>query len=178
MNYQNLEQNIIDVIKEEQAKLGYRLEEIRLYYPLSSVNHLLNTTGSAEKTLQSLADFGVFTADRLGVVTASCRKERFCFYIPEQGSRYVHEHTQPDEFIGELVALVGKHGTTLEQIRELFRSRQPEAHMEVMDGDEFDLLIYFEQPFPDPYYYCFKNEGLHVIYHRFLPSDYKDFSFE
>ena len=73
MNYQNLEQNIIDVIKEEQAKLGYRLEEIRLYYPLSSVNHLLNTTGSAEKTLQSLADFGVFTADRLGVVTASCR---------------------------------------------------------------------------------------------------------
>lgn len=70
MNYQNLEQNIIDVIKEEQAKLGYRLEEIRLYYPLSSVNHLLNTTGSAEETLQSLADFGAFTADRLGVVTA------------------------------------------------------------------------------------------------------------
>ena len=76
MNYQNLEQNIIDVIKEEQAKLGYRLEEIRLYYPLSSVNHLLNTTGSAEETLQRLADFGAFTADRLGVVTASCRKER------------------------------------------------------------------------------------------------------
>ena len=47
MNYQNLEQNIIDVIKEEPAKLGYRLEEIRLYYPLSSVNHLLNTTGRA-----------------------------------------------------------------------------------------------------------------------------------
>ena len=94
MNYQNLEQNIIDVIKEEQAKLGYRLEEIRLYYPLSSVNHLLNTTGSAEETLQSLADFGAFTADRLGVVTASCRKERFCFYIPEQGSRYVHDQPQ------------------------------------------------------------------------------------
>ena len=34
--YHRLENSIIDVIKEEQAKLGYRKEEIRLYYPLSS----------------------------------------------------------------------------------------------------------------------------------------------
>ena len=26
----------------------------------------------------------------------------------------------------------------------------------------------------DPYYYCFKDEGFHIIYHRFLPEDYKD----
>ena len=36
MTYHRLENSIIDVIKEEQAKLGYRKEEIRLYYPLSS----------------------------------------------------------------------------------------------------------------------------------------------
>ena len=35
MTYHRLENSIIDVIKEEQAKLGYRKEEIRLYYPLS-----------------------------------------------------------------------------------------------------------------------------------------------
>ena len=37
MDFARLEKNIIDVIKEEQAKLGYRKEKIRLYYPLSSV---------------------------------------------------------------------------------------------------------------------------------------------
>ena len=36
MDYHKLEQSLIDVVKEEQAKLGYRKEEIRLYYPLSS----------------------------------------------------------------------------------------------------------------------------------------------
>ena len=39
MDFARLEKNIIDVIKEEQAKLGYRKEKIRLYYPLSSLNH-------------------------------------------------------------------------------------------------------------------------------------------
>ena len=40
MRFEKLEQNIIDMIKEEQAKLGYRKESIRLYYPLSSLVHL------------------------------------------------------------------------------------------------------------------------------------------
>ena len=34
MRFEKLEQNIIDMIKEEQAKLGYRKESIRLYYPV------------------------------------------------------------------------------------------------------------------------------------------------
>ena len=41
MTYHRLENSIIDVIKEEQAKLGYRKEEIRLYYPLSPLDHFL-----------------------------------------------------------------------------------------------------------------------------------------
>ena len=40
MHFEKLEQNIIDLVKEEQAKLGYRKECIRLYYPLSSLVHL------------------------------------------------------------------------------------------------------------------------------------------
>ena len=31
--YQKLENSLTDVIAEEQAKLGYRKEAIRLYYP-------------------------------------------------------------------------------------------------------------------------------------------------
>ena len=39
MGYDKLEKNLIDIIKEEQAKLGFFKEDIRLYYPLSSLNH-------------------------------------------------------------------------------------------------------------------------------------------
>lgn len=35
MGYERLEKSLIDLVKEEQAKLGYRKEMIRLYYPLS-----------------------------------------------------------------------------------------------------------------------------------------------
>lgn len=44
--------------------------------------------------------------EKLGDVGVTAKKERFCFYIPEQGSVYVHEHEKPDEFIRELVELV------------------------------------------------------------------------
>lgn len=41
------------------------------------------------------------------------------------------------------------------------------------DLDLFDTVIHFTQG-DDRYYYCFKDEGFHITYHRFLPADYKD----
>ena len=41
MTFEKLEKNLMDVVLEEQAKLGFRREKIRLYYPLSTLNHLL-----------------------------------------------------------------------------------------------------------------------------------------
>ena len=41
MGYERLEKSLIDLVKEEQAKLGYRKEMIRLYYPLSTLNHFM-----------------------------------------------------------------------------------------------------------------------------------------
>lgn len=38
-------------------------------------------------------------------------------------------------------------------------------------------MIRFEEG-EDKYYYCFKDEGCHIIYHRFLPEDYADFGFK
>ena len=43
--FEKLENSLIDVIKEEQAKLGFKEEKIHLYYPLSSLNHFLSGTG-------------------------------------------------------------------------------------------------------------------------------------
>lgn len=36
--YDVLIQNLIDVVQEEQIKIGYRKEVVRLYYPAKSVN--------------------------------------------------------------------------------------------------------------------------------------------
>lgn len=42
-DYEKLKQNVIDMLEEQQQKLGYQKETVRLYYPLESLNHLLGT---------------------------------------------------------------------------------------------------------------------------------------
>ncbi len=179
-DYSNLERSLIDVIKEEQAKLGYYREDIRLYYPLSSLNHFFGTNVD-EVTMQSILDGkGSGDAklfDKLGMVEVSHRVDRFCFHIPPEGVEYVHENTKENEFIRELVALVAKHGCTIDQVYELFEAHSDRVKREKMDNGEFDERIWFEDDADDPYYYCFKQEGEHMIYHRFLPEDYEDFEF-
>lgn len=205
LDYSNLERSLIDVIKEEQAKLGYYREDIRLYYPLSSLNHFLGTDVNADKMQKILegtgenvdetrnivegkeagsataepivAGMNATLSDKLGMVEVSHRGDRFCFHIPPEGVEYVHENTKENEFIRELVNLVAKHGCTINQIYELFTARSDRVGREKMDNGEFDERIWFEDDADDPYYYCFKQEGGHMIYHRFLPEDYEDFEF-
>ena len=42
---------------------------------------------------------------------------------------------------------------------------------------QLEKLKRFLDKADDAYYYCFKDEGFHFIYHRFLPEDYEDFGF-
>ena len=113
--------------------------------------------------------------EKLGDVGVTAKKERFCFYIPEQGSVYVHEHEKPDEFIRELVELVGRHGCTMQEIRKLFCKHSSHVECQKIENGEFDWMFRFAEDEEDPYYYCFKDEGIHIIYHRFLPEDYREF---
>ena len=205
LDYSNLERSLIDVIKEEQAKLGYYSEDIRLYYPLSSLNHFLGTDVNADKMQKILegtgenvdetrnivegkeagsataepivAGMNARLSDKLGMVEVSHRGDRFCFHILPEGVEYVHENTKENEFIRELVNLVAKHGCTIDQIYELFTAHSDRVGREKMDNGEFDERIWFQDDADDPYYYCFKQEGGHMIYHRFLPEDYEDFEF-
>ena len=175
--FQKLEHSLIDVIKEEQAKLGYQKEKIQLYYPLSSLNHFFSTQDSEEEMAGRLKEMTESIKRKLGDVAVSHKKDRFCFHIPEEGSVYVHEHTQPDEFIRALIQLIPDHDCTIERIRELFDKYWAKIEFTKMDSDEFDYLIRFLDKEDDPYYYCFKDEGCHFIYHRFLPEDYQEFGF-
>ena len=188
-NNDNLQRSLIDVIKEEQAKLGYYREDIRLYYPLSSLNHffgmnvgademqlILDGTGEQDHT-PIATGMNEALSDKLGMVEVSHRGDRFCFHIPPEGVEYVHENTTENEFIRELVQLVAKHGCTIDQVYELFQAHSDRVGREKMNNGEFDERIWFKNDVDDPYFYCFKQEGEHMIYHRFLPEDYEDFEF-
>lgn len=59
----------------------------------------------------------------------------------------------------------------------LFKDTSENVIFEEMNRGEFDWLVRFTGNADDPYYYCFKDEGCHIIYHRFLPEDYADFEF-
>lgn len=188
-NYDNLQRSLVDVIKEEQAKLGYYREDIRLYYPLSSLNHFFGTNVGADEMQRILdgtgdqdhtpiaAGMNEALSDKLGMVEVSHRGDRFCFHIPPEGVEYVHENTTENEFIRELVQLVAKHGCTIEEVYQLFTKHSGHVRREPMENGEFDVRIWFEDVAEDTYYYCFKQEGEHMIYHRFLPADYEDFEF-
>ncbi len=178
MNCEPLENNLIDIIKEEQAKLGYQKERIRLYYPLSSLNHFFKSNYNVHEMKDCLKEFCSFVSPRLGAVDISNKGERFCFSIPETGSEYVHEHTEENEFIHTLVKVVSRHGCSMEDILAVFHQYSQQVHIEEVHHGEFDYLVYFEQGEPDTYRYCFHIEEPHIIYHRYLPEDYQDLGLE
>ena len=174
MGYEQLERSLVDTIKEEQAKLGFRKEAIRLYYPLSSLNHFFDVQDGEEQMLDRLQHLPDTWQNTLGAVGVTAKKERFCFYIPEQGSEYVHAHGKPNEFIQKLVDLVGRHDCTMSKIRDLFYGHSSQVESKKIENGEFDWMFHFTDDPEDPYYYCFKDEGIHIIYHRFLPDDYEE----
>lgn len=54
---------------------------------------------------------------------------------------------------------------------DFFRKWDETCIVEEIKNEDFDVLIRFAER-KDPYYYCFKDEGCHIIYHRFMPEDY------
>ena len=116
--FEKLENSLIDVIKEEQAKLGFKEEKIHLYYPLSSLNHFFSVQDSAEEMLARLQNLPEELTSKLGNVAVSHKGDRFCFYIPEPGSVYVHENMKENEFIKVLIELVQKHDWKKQKVRK------------------------------------------------------------
>lgn len=175
MNFVKLEQNIIDMIQEEQIKLGYRKETIRLYYPLLSLNRLLEASCSVEQMCEALGPFCAYTKSRLGRIQVSHQKERFCIVIPSQGSEYVHMHMGDTSFIRDFIHTISRHGVTMKEVLQQFCNHSCNVHVEKLENGEFDYLVYFEDGVPDDFRYCLTDEGCHIIYHRFTIEDYDDF---
>lgn len=174
MNFEMLEKVICDTIKEEQIKLGYEKETIRLYYPMSSLAHILekDITETAEMD-EILEGFCHAVIDKLGKVQVSHRAERYCIIIPPEGADYVHEHYEDNPFLREFIDVVRKHDCTLDQILEVFHRFSDQVVCKESDISEFDYVVYFNDDTLEDYRYCIKIEHGHTIYHRFTKKDFE-----
>lgn len=177
MDFEKLEKNIIAVIKENQIKLGYRKETVRLYYPLSSLNRYLCSSYTCEQMQEVMRIFETLFCKQYGQLQITNEGDRFCFCLSDEVSEYVHNHTESSGFLYDLIALVSKHGIGIEDMIALFRQYSKQVHVEKMSHGEFDYLLYFEDGVPDDFRYCITEEGSHLIYHRYTKEDYEDFGF-
>ena len=174
MDFSKLEQNLIDIIQEQQIKLGYRSETVRLYYPLQSLNRFLSTQLDADGMQHCLQEFSASIQDRLGEVQISHKKDRFCLAVPAKGTDYVHSLHRDFSFLTEFIHAVEDPKNDIDSILSVFRRHSEHVHIERLSGEEFDWLVYFEDGIPDSFRYCIADEGHHIIYHRFTETDYQD----
>ena len=178
MNFERLEKNLTDVIKEAQIKMGYESHETSFNYMLSSLNNLIGEKMNVDEMKSALKDFPDFIAEKFGEVKISEKDSVFCFTISAKGADYVHDNTSNSDFISEFINTIRNHGCKFDDVVNVFNKYSDKVHIEKVSNDEFDYLIYFENGIPDDYYYCISLEGgLHVTYHRFTKEDYKELGF-
>lgn len=176
-DFNALKNNIIDVIKEGQIKLGYKSENISLYYPMESINNLLGVEFAINDLNDALERFCIYVKSQLGDVKYTIRDTRFCIVIPPAGVTYVHQEIEDRYFIREFIETIKKHKCSLEDITEVFLRYSNCIICKKITNGEFDYLIYFDDEQPDAYMYCIKFEENHAIYHRFTKADYNKFVF-
>ncbi len=176
MNFERLEKNITDNIKEAQLKIGFDNKPVSFNYMLSSLSHLLGEKLDFEQAEEILKDFSEYFCDHLGGISSERIKNGFCITVPEKGGAYVNGLDGYD-FITEFVEAVRRHGTTIPEILDIFR-KYGEITVKKVKSEEFDCLVFFNDGKPEEYFYCLADEGGHVSYHRFIKEDYFDFGFQ
>ena len=169
---EKLVRNLIEVLWEQELKLGYLAGPVRLYYPPASLEALLEGTYPAGKLKEALAE--AFSSR--GEIFEGARVEesqgRLCLILPARAVAYVHEHHERGGFLEELVRLVEGHEADLGRIRELF-GRYGSFREEEGALDSHGILLSFEDGEMDSFVYLFSEEAGHVSYHRYTREDYE-----
>ena len=170
--FDKLKKNLMDTLQEFQIKLGDSNEAVGLYYPIESLNRLLDTALDEAGMRETLNAFSAWAAEELGAVSVSNEGSRFCLRIPKEGAAYVRAHYPESGFLRDFIGRVSHFGAGIEDILGVFRRYSDRVVCRKLDNAEFDYLIYFEDGQPDDYRYCVKFEGGFATYHRFTPEDY------
>ncbi len=175
--FAQLRQELTDLVRESQIKLGVGTSAIRFFYPVESLNRMLGTALTADEMQEALEPFTDFCADSLGAVDCVRTEDRFCFVIPAEGAQWVHAHTPSDGFLVEFIAEIARHGSSIKTLLPIFERHSDRVVCQRLNNEEFDYLVYFADGTPDAYRYCIREDLGHATYHRFSKQDYDAFGF-
>ena len=174
MSKENLYESIVDFIKEEQIKLGYAKESVRLYYPKSSILSLLNVD---DKDLDDeIKTFIKNASNTLGNIEISVKNDRYCIIVPCQGAEYVHS-LDKDTFLEDFIHAISLHNCRKSDLEQVFKKYSKDYVVEDVQIEDFDYCMYFIDETVNKYIYCIKDEGVHLTYHRFTREDYKELNY-
>lgn len=163
---------MIDMLLEQELKLGYYEEALRLYYPRESLIHILEIEENPAELQDALRKFADTYQEKLGSISFRDNEGRYCILIPAAGIRYVHEHAEHSPFLQEFIDCMRDGHATIEELRSVFQKYSDHVSFEKVDHGEFDYVLFFEDGIPDEYRYCISMHGAHAIYHRFNEQDY------
>ena len=170
--------NIIDQIVEAQLKLGYTKEKMTFYYPLTSLNKLLNKSfKTVEECVEICNSMDSIRRSKIGVLIFESNKSNIGVTVPVEGVSYVHEKEKPSEFLVSLIdAFRDNHHLNIDDVERLFARFGEYERVEVSEDTGFMYAIWFKdgKNSGDEYVYCINIEMGHTIYHRFMRDDYEE----
>ncbi|MEY8390091.1 DUF3877 family protein [Lachnospiraceae bacterium 45-W7] len=170
-NWQALEKNICDTLKEWELKIGYSKESAALYYPAESLCALLGLPkGQEERLKEALTSFCKKVRARLGEVRITFNQERYCIHVSEAGSRYVKDHIQASPFLVKFIEEIRRPGSSLASVEQVFGNFSSRV---VKRQEEDAYIFYFQDAEVDEYVYCVKEDAFGLEYHRFTREDYR-----
>lgn len=185
MNKEKFFKNIIDQVQEMQLKLGFADESVSLYYPYASIRFLLETNTADSEIPELLEE--TFNKETLatghpydilieGDISFKATKSRVVVTLSPAVVSHIHENYPPTDFLKDIIALFSKHhGITTDNIATIFEKYSSDYEQITMpEGSDFDYVFHFKNPEIDSFYYCVKDEFGHMIYHRFIESDYRE----
>lgn len=176
MSFDKLERNIISVIKESQAKLGYEKMPLGINYIKPSLRHLLNDC-TDDEIVPLLNRFAREKQDKFGDISIAETDGGYRLTVSEKGVELVHNSLSDNDFIVQFVNAIRQPDCNIDKVVALFKSFGENVHFEKTSNGEFEYLIYFEDGEPDEFYYCLDDDDFGVTYHRFTKEDYIDFGF-
>lgn len=189
MNTTALERHITDTVKEWQMKIGYRSEEMKLYYPDVSLAGLLELPeGWTEASLKAaLQEFSMETAPRLGGVQISNVKDRYCLAVPAEGCTYIHKNEPDSAFLRKFLDVITGLEPSMQAVEQCFADAaaagKEHYRKEDREAEGLGVVFYFcagqdgaqtsEHSAVDSYVYCVEEDDFGITYHRFSWPDFQ-----
>lgn len=180
MKSEILKKHIFDTVKEWQMKIGYMNEDMRLYYPQTSLISMmgLEKNGSKDLLNAALDEFVSELKEQLGEIQISEKDGRYCLDIPAGGCAYINREIPEPEFLKSLLKVITSGHGTLKEVRECFAAYAKQSGCGFTEKNESEdgmgHVFFFEDPAVDEYVYCVEENEFGLTYHRFSRDEYEN----